>query len=255
MDRQTNAFKAALEARTPQVGLWMAMASAYAAELCGQCGYDWYVIDAEHAPNTITTVVAQLQAMQGCGGEPVLRIPVNDLNFLKQATDAGVRTILAPMIETADQARQLADAMHYPPRGRRGVGSALARASRFGADANYLASANERACLLLQVETVKGLANIEDICAVEGVDGIFIGTADLAADMGHLGRPAAPEVQEAMLSATNRIIAAGLPVGGLTSDPALAKSWLAAGLTFVAVGNDVSVLRAGLTALRGHFPG
>jgi 4-hydroxy-2-oxoheptanedioate aldolase len=255
MSSSENGFKAALRVRQPQVGLWMAMAGAYSAELCGHCGFDWYVIDTEHAPNSITSLVAQLQALNGAAGEPVVRIPVDDFNLLKQATDAGARTILAPMVETPQQAGRLADAMYYPPRGRRGVGSALARASRFGADADYLHAANDRTCLLLQIETVKGLENIDAICAVEGVDGIFIGTADLAADMGFLGRPAAKEVQEALLTAKAKIEAAGLPVGALTSDPGLARSWFEAGLTFVAVGNDISVLRSGLTGLRSQFSG
>lgn len=253
MNWELNEFKEALKAGKPQVGLWMALASAYGAELCGYCGFDWYVIDAEHAPNTITTVTAQLQAMACATGEPVLRIPVDDFNFLKQATDAGVRTILAPMVETGTQAQRLANAMFYPPQGKRGVGSALARASRFGADPNYLVQANHRACLLLQIETVKGIEHIDEICAVEGVDGIFIGTADLAADMGFLGQPATAEVQQAMLAAAAKISAAGLPVGALMSDDALARSWLEAGLDFVAIGNDVSILRSGLTNLRAKF--
>lgn len=253
MDFQDNAFKQAIAARRPQVGLWLAMASGYSAELAAFCGFDWYVIDCEHSPNTITTVVAQLQALKGCGGEPVVRIPVGDFGFLKQATDAGARTILAPMVESADQTRQLAEAMSYPPRGRRGVGSALARASGFGADAGYLGTANDRACLLVQVETVKGLEALDEICAVDGIDGVFIGTADLAADMGYLGQPAAAPVQKAMLRAAEAISEAGLPVGALTSDIALAQSYFTAGLSFVAVGNDVSILRAGLTGLRGRF--
>ncbi|MBN9888901.1 HpcH/HpaI aldolase family protein [Salipiger abyssi] len=253
MDDHENAFKQAIKARRPQVGLWLALASGYTAELCGGCGYDWYVIDCEHSPNTITTVVAQLQALKGCGGEPVVRIPVDDLGFLKQVTDAGCRTVLAPMVESADQARALAEAMCYPPQGRRGVGSSLARGSGFGADKTYLKTANERACLLVQVETVKGLEALEEICAVDGVDGVFIGTADLAADMGYLGQPVATPVQEAMLAAAKTIADAGLPVGALTSDTALAQSYLDAGLVFVAVGNDVSVLRAGLVSLRQSF--
>lgn len=248
-----NGFKAAIAARQPQVGLWLALGDAYSAELAASCGYDWYVIDCEHSPNTILTVVSQLQALKGCGGEPVVRIPVGDFGFLKQVTDAGCRTVLAPMVESADQARDLAEAMRYPPAGRRGVGSALARASAFGADAGYLMSANDRACLLVQVETVKGMAALDEICAVDGVDGVFIGTADLAADMGYLGQPGAAPVQEALLSAAKGIAAHGLPVGALTSDVALAQSYFEAGLSFVAVGNDVSVLRVGLSALRLRF--
>lgn len=255
MPAPVNSFKAALKSGKPQIGFWLALANAYTAEIAGDTGFDWLLLDGEHAPNDIPLLTAQLQALSASRSHPVVRLPIGETWMVKQVLDIGAQTILVPMIDTADQARQMAKAMLYPPHGVRGVGAALARASRFNAIADYLQTANNEVCLLLQVEGSAGLAAIEEIAAVEGVDGIFIGPADLAADMGFLGKPGAPEVQAAVEDGLKRIIATGKPAGILTSDPALTKRYLELGATFVAVGNDVTLFANAMGALARQFTG
>ena len=162
--------------------------------------------------------------------------------MIKQLLDIGCQTILVPMVETAGQARDLVRAVKYPPRGMRGVGAGLARASRFNAIADYLVTADDETCLLVQLETLAGLDQLEAIAAVDGVDGIFIGPADLAADMGYLGRPGQAEVQARVEDAITRIVATGKAAGILTSDQRLARHYLALGASFVAVGSDIGLM-------------
>ena len=253
MPAPVNPFKAALKTGKPQIGFWLALANAYTAEIAGGAGFDWLLLDGEHAPNDIPLLTAQLQALSASRSHPVVRLPVGESWMVKQVLDIGAQTILVPMIETGEQAAAMAKAMLYPPHGMRGVGAALARASRFNAVPDYLQTANDQVCLLLQVESRAGLAAIEDIGAVEGVDGIFIGPADLAADMGYLGKPGAPEVQPAVEDGLNRIIATGKAAGILTSDPALAKRYLEMGACFVAVGNDVTLFSNAMINLAKQF--
>lgn len=252
MPAPINPFKAALAARTPQIGLWLALASPVAAELCAHAGFDWLVVDGEHAPNDIPSILAQVQAI-GSRSHAVVRPPVGEVHRIKQILDIGVQTVLVPMIETADQARLMARAMVYPPHGVRGVGAALARASAYSAIPDYLTTANDQTCLILQVESRTALTNIEAIAEVSGADGILIGPSDLAADMGFLGRPGAPEVQVAVEAAIARIIASGKPAGIMTGDLKLAQHYLDLGATFVAVGNDVSLLMQAATHTRRQF--
>jgi len=190
-----NGFKLALRSRQLQIGLWLGLADPYAAELCAGSGFDWLLIDGEHAPNDLLTILATLQAVDVYPSQPVVRIPHGDPALIKQILEVGATTLLVPMVESAAQARELVRAMRYPPHGQRGVGSGLARSSRWTRYKNYLQEANERVCLLVQVETVAALAQIEEIAAVDGVDGLFIGPADLAASMGHLGEPTHPQVR------------------------------------------------------------
>ncbi len=247
-----NTFKAALAAGRAQIGLWLGLANPVTADLCANAGFDWLLIDGEHAPNDIPTILAQAQAI-GTRAHVIVRPPLGEVHRLKQILDLGVQTILVPMIETAEQAETMARAMLYPPQGMRGVGAALARASNYGTTPGYLASANAQTCLLLQIESRAGLAQLEAIAVTPGVDGIFIGPADLAADMGHLGNPAAPEVQAAVEDALARIISAGKAAGILTSDRGLAQRYLDLGATFVAVGSDVGLLSGAAAQLRGAF--
>lgn len=252
MPAPQNPFKARLKTHDVQIGLWVAFGDASVAELAAQCGYDWLVIDGEHGPNGLRDVLGQLRAV-GDKSHAVVRVRDDTRAEIKQMLDIGAQTILVPMIESGDQAREAVRSMLYAPQGVRGVGAALARASGYGAVGDYLASANDEVCLLLQVESRAGLAALDDILAVEGVDGVFIGPADLAADMGHRGNPGAPEVQAAVTDALTRIKAAGRAAGILTSDRTLAKSYAAMGVAFLAVGSDVGVLNAGLRALRKEF--
>jgi 4-hydroxy-2-oxoheptanedioate aldolase len=241
MPAPINLFKAALKVGKPQIGFWLALANAYTAEIAGGAGFDWLLLDGEHAPNDIPLLTAQLQALATSPSHPIVRVPIGTSWMIKQVLDIGAQTILVPMVESGGQAQELARAMLYPPQGMRGVGAALARASKFNAIPDYLQTANSQVCLLLQIESSAGLAALEDIANIDGVDGVFIGPADLAADLGYLGKPGAPEVQTAVEDAIKRIIACGKAAGILTSDLKLAKRYLDLGATFVAVGNDVNL--------------
>lgn len=254
MPAPLNRFKARLRARETQIGLWMALGEATTAELCAHCGFDWLVIDGEHGPNGLRDILAQLRAV-GAKAEPVVRVRDDNRAVLKQVLEIGAQTILVPMIESAAQAREVVRSVLYPPAGVRGVGASLARASDFGTIPDYLTTANAQVCLLLQVESRAGLAALDEILAVEGVDGVFIGPADLAADMGHLGHAEVPEVRAAVTGALQRIRAAGRAAGTLSTDRAQAQEHVAMGVEFLAVGTDVSTLRAGLVALRDSFRG
>ena len=250
-----NPFKTALAARQPQIGLWLSMASPYLAEAAATCGYDWLLIDGEHAPNDVRSTLAALQAVAPHAGQPVVRVVEGSQALIKQMLDIGAKTLLVPLVDTAIQARAMAAATRYPPHGVRGVGSATARASQWNARGDYLEVANDEVCLLVQAETVTALKNLEAICAVDGVHGVFIGPADLAASMGHRGNPGHPEVQAAIEGAMKTIIASGKAAGTLTSDPALARRYLGLGCTFVAVGVDVLLFVDAARRLRGQFAG
>ena len=250
-----NPFKAALAARRQQFGLWLGMANPYTAEICAGAGFDWLVIDGEHAPNDLPLMLSQLQVLAAYDVAPVVRVPIGETWLIKQVLDLGAQTVLVPMVDSATQARELVRAMRYPPQGVRGVGAGLARASGFSRRPGYLASANDQACLLVQVESRAGLDAIEEIAALDGVDGIFIGPADLAADMGHLANPGAPEVRAAVLDGIARIARAGCAPGLLTADRGFAQECLEAGAVFVALGSDVGLLSGASTALAASFKG
>lgn len=253
MDMPVNNFKQRLRSGEAQIGLWLGLADAYCAELAANAGFDWLLIDGEHAPNDLRGMLAQLQAVAPYPGQPVIRPVIGDTALIKQVLDIGAQTILVPMVESAEQAFQLVRAVHYPPSGIRGVGSALARASRWNSIPDYLNKADEQICLLVQIENRKGLANLDAIAAVEGVDGIFIGPADLSAAMGHRGNPGHPEVQTAIEDAIVRIKKAGKAAGILSADETLARRYIELGAAFVAVGVDTTVLMRGLQTLAGKF--
>ncbi|AKH42892.1 4-hydroxy-2-oxoheptanedioate aldolase [Altererythrobacter atlanticus] len=248
-----NAFKRAIAALQPQIGIWQALATPYTAEICAGAGFDWMVIDAEHGPNDLPLVMAQLQAVDGGATEAVVRLPVADTVLVKQYLDIGARSLLIPMIDTAEGAAEMVRATRYPPFGIRGVGAAIGRASRWDRTADYLHRAQEDICLLLQVESQAALENLEAIAETDGVDGVFIGPSDLAADLGHLGNPAHPDVQAAIETAIARISACGKPSGILIADERLARHYLELGASFVAVGTDVSILARGTEALAAKF--
>lgn len=248
-----NPFKAALANGQRQIGFWLSMADAYLAEVSATAGFEWLLIDAEHAPNDVRSILAQLQAVAPYSAEAVVR-PVNgDPALLKRLLDIGARNLLVPMIDTADQARACVAAVRYPPHGIRGVGSAVGRASRWSSRTDYLDIADSEICLLVQAETVTALDNLDAICAVDGVDGVFIGPADLAASMGHRGKPGHPEVQNAIEAAMRTIIASGKAAGTLTSDPALARRYLELGCTFVATGVDILMFANAARKLAREF--
>ena len=264
METPRNPFKQALQEGRTQLGLWVALANAYSTELIAGIGYDWLLVDGEHAPNDVRSVLAQLQAVasaqQAFGdlrSHPVVRVPLGTgeagTALIKQFLDTGAQTILVPMVDTAEQARQVAAACRYPPEGVRGMGSALARASRWQAHPRYVHEANAQICCLVQAETVTAMQNLDAIATTPGVDGVFIGPADLSASMGHPGNPMHPDVQAMIAQAIARILKAGKAPGILSTSEAQARQWLAAGARFVAVGADTIVLVNGATQLLKTF--
>ena len=256
MNTPVNTFKQALQNQQPQIGLWMGLASAYTAEICALAGFDWLVIDGEHAPNDLNSIQSQLQTVAAYpASHPVCRVPLGETALIKQYLDLGAQTILVPMVDTAAQAAQLVQAMRYPQDdGHGGVrGMAGARASRWGHYPDYVKRANEEVCLLVQVESREALKNLDAIVATPGVDGVFIGPADLSASMGHVGNAAHPEVQTAIEDASARILKAGKAPGILTPDRTLAAHYLSLGAVFVAVGLDTQLLMRHTTDLAAHF--
>ena len=248
-----NAFKQALRDKRAQIGLWLSMAEPYLAETAATANFDWLLVDGEHAPNDLRSTLVALQAIAPYRSQPVVRAVNGDTHRIKQLLDIGATTLLIPMVDTAEQARALVQAMHYPPVGIRGVGSAVGRASLWSARTDYLDVADDEVCLLVQAESVTALQNLEAICAVDGVDGVFIGPADLAASMGHRGKPGHPEVQAAIEQAMRTIVASGKAAGTLTSDAALARRYLELGCTFVAVGVDVLLFAGAARRLAAEF--
>lgn len=240
MPAETNIFKQRLRDNQTQFGCWLGMANAYCAEMASTANFDWLLIDAEHAPNDLRSTLGQLQALRGSNSQALVRLPIGEIWQIKQLLDAGAQSLLIPMVESAEQAQALIQATRYPPKGVRGVGSALARASQFGAISDYLSTADEQICLLLQIESRAGVAALDDILALEDVDGIFVGPSDLAADMGYLGKPQAPEVREAVFDVLQRTRAAGKAAGILALDLDFAAECLEAGASFVATGIDVT---------------
>lgn len=242
MPTPLNPFKAALARGERQIGCWAGFADAYATEVLASAGFDWLVIDGEHAPNDLRTIMAQLQVVGASASAPVVRLPMGEPWLIKQVLDTGAQTLLIPMVESADQADALVRAMRYPPQGIRGSGAALARASRFSDIPDYISTANDQMCLLVQVETTQGIDALDQILKVVGVDGVFIGPSDLAADMGHLGDSSHPEVQAAIRDALARISAAGKAAGILALDHDTALTYRDWGARFLAVGIDVVML-------------
>ena len=255
MDIPVNSFKHALATRQLQIGLWSGLADAYCAEICAGAGFDWMVLDAEHAPNDIRALLAQLQALAPYPVSAAIRAASGDTVHIKQLLDIGAQTLLIPVVETAEQAVELVRATRYPPGGVRGVGSALARAARWNRVGNYLTEAEAQVCLIAQIETPRGVANVEAIARVPGIDGIFIGPADLSATLGYPGRPDHADVQAVMETTVARILAAGKAAGTLPSDETLARKYIALGCSFVAVGVDTTLLAKTAQGLAARFKG
>jgi 4-hydroxy-2-oxoheptanedioate aldolase len=248
-----NTFKTALRDRKPIIGLWLAMANGYAAEIAGHTGFDWLVVDGEHGPNDLRSILAQLQALQASPSEIVVRAPVGETWMIKQLLDIGARSLLIPMVDSPEQAQALVRAVRYPPTGIRGMGASIARASRFNAIPDYAANASRDICLVVQAETRAAMANLSQIATIDGIDGVFIGPSDLAADMGYPGRMDASEVQNVIETGIATILAAGKPAGILTFDEALNRRYLDLGASFVAVGADVTEFSTALQRLAGRY--
>jgi len=252
MDLPRNPFKHALVAGRQQIGLWVSLASPYSAEIVAGAGFDWLVIDTEHSPNEVDTTLAQLQVVAAYPVSPVVRPAWNDKVLIKRHLDIGAQTLLIPYVQNAGEAAAAVAATRFPTRGVRGV-AGVTRASRFGRVADYAKRAEEEICLLVQVENREGLENLEAIARTEGVDGVFIGPADLAAGLGHLGEQSHSEVQAAIRDAIGRIRACGKGAGILATDEASSRRYIEWGTTFTAVGLDVMVLGRELEKLCAKF--
>ncbi len=241
-----NPFKAALKAGELQLGCWLGLADSYISEIGAHAGYDWLLIDGEHAPNDLRSIVAQAQVIEASGSHAVVRPVIGETWMIKQLLDGGLQTLLVPMVESAQHARELVAAVTYPPEGVRGVGAALARASGFSGIPDYLQTASDEICLLVQVENNKGMAALDDILKIDGIDGVFIGPSDLAADMGYIGHAEHPEVKAAVLDALQRIAASGKAAGILTLNAEMQKESVQAGATFIATDIDVLLYAAAI---------
>jgi 4-hydroxy-2-oxoheptanedioate aldolase len=247
-----NRFKRALARDERQIGLWSTLGSAMVAELVGHAGFDWLLIDTEHSPNELPAIVAQLQAMQTGTASAVVRPAWNDPVLIKRILDIGVQSLLIPFVETAEAAERAVAATRYPPDGIRGV-STGSRAAGYGRIKDYPNAAAAEICVLVQIETLKGVENIDAIAAVPGVDGVFVGPADLSASLGYLGNQQDPAVQETIGRVLAACQKAGKPTGYLTGNEAESKKWLDAGFRFVAVGTDNGVLVKAVDELRARF--
>ena len=268
MQTPINPFKLALQNKQAQIGLWLGLPDSSAAEICAGAGFDWLLIDGEHAPNDLRSILQQLQTIAAYPAtHAIARVPMGHGHvgemLIKQYLDLGVTTLLVPMVDTAEQAAAVVRAARYPQPGSKGGGEggkaygtrgmAGARASRFGRYPQYALEANAQVCVLVQAETQTALDNLDAIAAVEGVDGVFIGPADLSASMGFVGQMAHPVVQAAIADAIARINKAGKAAGILSADEALAKEYLRLGASFVAVGLDTHLLATHTSALASRF--
>jgi 4-hydroxy-2-oxoheptanedioate aldolase len=241
MELPVNQFKRGIKAGKPQIGLWSSLSSHYSVEVIAGSGFDWLLLDTEHSPNDLENVVTQLQAASAYPTTAIVRPAWNDMVLIKRFLDVGVQTLLIPYVQTPEEAAQAVAYTRYPLRGVRGV-AGTTRATRFGRVKDYFKRAEEELCVLVQVETRLGLDNLEAIAATDGVDGVFIGPADLSAGLGHLGDMAHPEVKKSIDDAIGRIRKAGKAAGILTAVEAEARHYLDIGCLFVAVGADVGLL-------------
>tara|TARA_R110002124_G_scaffold5436_44_gene35131 strand:- start:1990 stop:2760 length:771 start_codon:yes stop_codon:yes gene_type:complete len=242
MPAPTNEFKKRLKSGKTQFGIWSCLASEMVTELLATTDIGWVCIDGEHSPNQLTEMRRQLLSIDHSGTDAMVRVPYSEDWMLKQVMDIGAQTILVPMVETAAQAEQLVRAVHYPPKGIRGVGAFGTRAAKFGSITDYLATACDQICLIVQVENMVGIENLDAILAVDGIDAVFIGPSDLSADMGCLGTPDIPEVQTIINAALEKIVASDKAAGILTFNPELIQKQVEMGVDFIAVGMDVALL-------------
>lgn len=248
-----NQFKSALSLPETLWGLWMGLPDTNCAEICGGAGFDWVLIDGEHAPFDLNSIRLHLQALAPHNTSPIVRIEEGNPTLIKRILDIGAQTLLVPMINTAEQAEQVVEAAMYPPTGTRGIGSSLTRAAQWNRTPQYLRRANDQVCILVQVETKQAIENIEQIASVPGVDGVFIGPSDLSGSMGHIGNPGHPEVVAAIDYAIEKIQQAGKAVGILSIDPQQAQKYARRGVKFIGAGVDTLLLRNGAEALAAQL--
>jgi 2-dehydro-3-deoxyglucarate aldolase len=247
-----NSFKQRLRANERLIGCWCSLGNPITTEVLGLAGFDWLLLDAEHSPNDVLTLIPQLMALKDSVSAPVVRPPANEPVIIKRLLDAGFHNFLIPFVESAQAARDAVAATRYPPQGIRGV-AMVQRNNRYGTVPDYFKIANDNMTVLVQIESRAGIDAVAEIAAVDGVDGVFVGPSDLAAALGHIGNPAHPEVQAAITHLFAAIQAQGKPIGILTPVEADARRYLEQGASFVAVGNDIGLFRAQTQALAERF--
>lgn len=252
MDLPRNTFKHAIAAGKLQIGLWCSLCSNITTEIVSHSGYDWLLLDTEHAPNEVPDILSHLQAAQAGSASCIVRPAWNDMVLIKRFLDIGAQTLLLPFVQTPEEARRAVEATRYPPGGIRGI-TGSGRAGRYGRVKDYLKNASSEICVLVQVETRSALDQIEAIAAVDGVDGVFIGPNDLSASFGHLGNWGHADVQAALKDAVTRLKKVGKPAGILTPNEEEAKRFIDWGYTFVAVGSDLGLLARGADTLAKKF--
>ena len=249
-----NGFKQRLKAHDKLIGCWCSLGNPITTEVLGLAGFDWLLLDAEHSPNDVLTLIPQLMALKDSASAPVVRPPANEPVIIKRLLDAGFHNFLIPFVESAQAARDAVAATRYPPQGIRGV-AMVQRNNRYGTVPDYFKLANDNMTVLVQIESRAGVEAVAEIAAVDGVDGVFVGPSDLAAALGHIGNPGHPEVQAAITQLFAAIQAQGKPIGILTPVEADARRYLEQGASFVAIGNDIGLFRAQTQALRDRFRG
>lgn len=246
-----NRFKQQLTEAGTTYGIFVSLADPVCAEISARAGFDWIIIDTEHAPNDLRDVLVQLQAVEAVNCDVMVRPMTGDRTIIKRLLDVGAQTILAPMVDTAEEAAELVASLRYPPEGKRGV--AGGRAAGWGRVDGYFTKADAQTCLVAQIETVEGLRNIEAISAVDGVDALFVGPSDLAASLGFLGQAGHPDVVAAVVDALERIVASGKPAGVYAATTDMAATYEQAGASFITVGVDTYILATSTSALAELF--
>lgn len=244
MDMPKNLLKQKLQQDQLQLGLFMGLGSSVSTEILSTTGFDFLLVDAEHSYNSPQVILQQLQAMAPYATQPAVRTVNHDPAMIKQLLGVGVQTFVFPMVDSAEQAQALVQSVHYPPMGIRGVGTVFERGARWNAIQGYFEKAGQEMCVIVQVESREGLDNLDAIASVEGVDGVFVGPSDLAASLGHLGKPAHPEVRAAVMDAISRIRSHGKIAGVFAADPSVTGSYIDQGVRMLAVGADTGLLRS-----------
>ena len=247
-----NQFRKDLLAKKNLVGCWVSLASNISTEILGYAGFDWLLIDGEHAPNEMNSFISQLQALKDSSSAPVVRPYWSEPVIIKRLLDIGFYNFLMPWIETPEQAQRVVEATRYPPQGFRGMGTGH-RSNRYGYVSDYFTTINDNITVMVQIESTKGVENAEAIAAIDGIDGLFIGPSDLSAAMGFMGQPNHPEVQAAIARVFTSAAEHDKPVGILAPVEADARRYMDMGMTVVAVGLDVVLLRNASRELCDRF--
>ena len=248
MKLATNPFTEAIRGGRKQIGLWVSLSSSFAADVVAPSGYDWVLLDMEHSPGELSSVLGQLQVFAASGTTAIVRPDWNDPVKVKRLLDLGAPGLLFPMVQSVEEAEQAVAATRYPPRGIRGV-SGSTRANAFGRVSDYFARVENETSVIVQLETQAAVEQADAIAAVDGISGVFFGPADIAADIGLLGKPMDPVVWDLIMPAAKRLMELGMPVGTLVQDAAFTAKLLNDGFTFVACGSDTGLLSKGADSL------